>query len=134
MADVKIVQEWLAEAEEDFNFASVNLKEQDRFFSRICFHFQQAAEKYLKAYIVAYDLPFYKIHDLTKLIKICQKKDKTFRVLLRDAQFLTDLYVDTRYPAVWPVGGTKKEAEEAKEAAQRIGDFVKKKLGFLQTP
>lgn len=71
MANVRVVKEWIIEADEDFNFASVNLDEQDKFFSRICFFFQQAAEKYLKAYIVAYDLTFQKIHDLTKLLKIC---------------------------------------------------------------
>jgi HEPN domain-containing protein len=78
MANIKIVKEWLKEAEEDFNFAALSLKEQDKFFSRICFHFQQAGEKYLKAFIVAYDLQFEKIHDLTKLLKICQKKEKIF--------------------------------------------------------
>lgn len=41
---------------------------------------------------------------------------------------MTDLYVDTRYPAVWPVGKTREEAEKAKAAAQEIGNFVKKKL------
>jgi len=129
MADIRIVKEWLVEADEDFNFASINLEERDRFFARICFHFQQAAEKYLKAYIVAYDLSFKKIHDLTKLLKICQQKDNAFKILSQDTQFLTDFYVDTRYPAVWPVGRTKKEAERAKEAALRVGDFVREKIG-----
>ena len=49
MVDKQIINEWLAEADEDFNFASVNLDERDKFYGRICFHFQQAAEKYLKA-------------------------------------------------------------------------------------
>ena len=128
MADIKVVNEWLAEAKEDFDFASFALKEKDRFYSRICFHFQQAAEKYLKAFIVAYDLPFEKIHDLTKLIKICQQKDNSFANIKEEAKHLTDLYVDTRYPAFWPTGRTRKEAEKAKQAAQSIGDFVKKKI------
>ena len=129
MADIKIVKEWLAQAEEDFEFALASLKKQDKFFSRICFHFQQAAEKYLKAFIVAHDLPFKKIHDLTELVKICQQKDKTFKELLENAQFLTDFYIDTRYPAFWPVGKRREEAERAREAAQKIGNFVKEKIG-----
>lgn len=128
MADKKIVNEWLILADEDFEFALVSLKGHDKFFSKICFHFQQAAEKYLKAYIVAYDLPFRKIHDLTKLIKICGDKDKSFKDLQDEAKYLTDLYVDTRYPAIWPVGKTRDEAEKAQKAAKKIGDFVKKKL------
>lgn len=129
MADKKIVKEWLDEAEEDFIFASVSLKERDKFFSRICFLFQQAAEKYLKAYIVAYDLPFEKIHDLTKLVRLCMTKEDSFEEIMDEAEFLTDLYVDTRYPAMWPVGRSKKEAKKAEKAAKTIGDFVKAKLG-----
>lgn len=129
MADIKIVKEWLVQAGEDFDFASFTLEESDRFFSRICFHFQQAGEKYLKAFIVAYDLPFEKIHDLVRLLKICQKKDASFESLVEQVKFLTDFYVDTRYPTLWPVGRTRKEAEKAKEAIQTIRDFVKKKLG-----
>ena len=36
-------------ADDDFNFATANLREGSEFFSQICFHFQQTAEKYLKA-------------------------------------------------------------------------------------
>ncbi len=49
MADLKIVNEWLSKADEDFHFAVANLKEGSNFYAQICFHFQQAAEKYLKA-------------------------------------------------------------------------------------
>lgn len=128
MADKKVVKEWLNSADEDFEFASVNLEEGDRFFSRICFHFQQAGEKYLKAFIVANDLPFKKIHDLTQLIEICKKKDEFFETLQNEAKFLTDLYIDTRYPAFWPIGQTREEAEKAKASAKQIGDFIKEKL------
>ncbi len=75
MADPKIVREWLNKAEEDFNFAKINLEEDNKFYSQICFHFQQSAEKYLKAFIAAYDLEFEKIHNLITLLKICGKKE-----------------------------------------------------------
>ncbi|MBS1127586.1 MAG: hypothetical protein H6Q93_1575 [Nitrospirae bacterium] len=58
MADPSIVREWLAKADEDYNFAKINLEDDHKFYSQICFHFQQAAEKFLKAYIAAYDLEF----------------------------------------------------------------------------
>ena len=50
MANPKIVKEWLDKAEEDFNFAQLNLEERNNFYSQICFHFHQAAEKYLKSF------------------------------------------------------------------------------------
>ncbi len=56
MADGSLVTEWLTKADEDFDFARVNLEERKNFFAQICFHFQQAAEKYLKAFIVAKEL------------------------------------------------------------------------------
>ena len=56
MVDIEIVQEWLAKADEDFEFARTNFEEGKPFFARICFHFQQAAEKYLKSYIIAHEL------------------------------------------------------------------------------
>jgi hypothetical protein len=51
MVDPVIVKEWIAKAEEDYRFAEVNLREERDFFPQICFHFQQAAEKFLKAFI-----------------------------------------------------------------------------------
>lgn len=51
MADPSIVKEWLDKADEDLCFAEADLAEGSEFYSPICFHFQQAAEKYLKAYL-----------------------------------------------------------------------------------
>ena len=70
MADERIVSSWLKSADEDFEFAVLSL-EDSTFYAQICFHFQQAAEKYLKTFIITNDLEFKKIHDLTVLLKIC---------------------------------------------------------------
>lgn len=69
MVDTKIVEEWISKADEDFEFAFLNLNEGKTFFAQICFHFQQASEKYLKAYIIGQELEFRKIHDLPVLLK-----------------------------------------------------------------
>jgi HEPN domain-containing protein len=52
MVEAAIIREWIAKADEDFDFALVNLEEGKPFAAQICFHFHQSAEKYLKAYIV----------------------------------------------------------------------------------
>lgn len=39
---------WLQKADEDYQFASINLTEEKTFFSQICFHYHQTSEKYLK--------------------------------------------------------------------------------------
>ncbi len=43
MVHPKVVREWLTKADEDFNFAKVILEEDNKFYSQICFHFQQSA-------------------------------------------------------------------------------------------
>jgi HEPN domain-containing protein len=58
MADPLIVKEWLEKADEDFRFAETNLRSGNEFYTQISFHFQQAAEKYLKAYIIHKGLAF----------------------------------------------------------------------------
>lgn len=70
MADPKLIREWLQKADEDLGFAA-SIIEDSPFYAQICFHLQQAAEKYLKAVIVAEDLEFQKIHDLVALLKSC---------------------------------------------------------------
>ncbi len=128
MADPKIVREWLAKADEDFRFAEVNLTEGSAFYAQICFHFHQAAEKHFKAFIVAHDLEFEKIHNLIALLKICTSKEPALSPLLEDCEVLNTAYIDTRYPVHWPTNYTKEKADTAHGAAQRIADAIRDRL------
>jgi len=130
MVDIEIVQEWLAKADEDFEFARVNFVEGKSFFPQICFHFQQATEKYLKAYIIANELEFLKIHDLPLLLKICLSKDPSFEQLREDCEYLTTFYVDTRYPVHCPTQFSLQETQKAFKSTERIRSFIKNKLGL----
>ena len=47
MAESQLVDECLKKAEEDYAFAA-SVLEDSTFYAQICFHFHQAAEKYLK--------------------------------------------------------------------------------------
>ncbi|MBU0700630.1 HEPN domain-containing protein [bacterium] len=129
MVDKTLIQEWLNKADEDFGFALRNLDDEgNTFYAQICFHFQQSAEKYLKAYIVAYELPFKKIHELSELLRICQEHDDSFSKFQEECDFLTDFYIDTRYPVHWPTYYTQEEAMKSQESANRIGCFVKTRI------
>lgn len=129
MADKKLVQEWIDKADEDLGFASSCLEDKEaEFFSPICFHFQQAAEKYLKAYIVAFDLEFQKIHDLVQLLSLCSQHNSSLEVLKEGCQFLTDFYVETRYPVHWPTHFTRQDAERAQQAAEGVAKVLKENL------
>jgi HEPN domain-containing protein len=127
MVDPQIVKEWLSKADEDYNFASSILHDSS-FYAQLCFHFHQAAEKYLKAFIVANGLEFKKIHDLIVLHKICLTKEPSIEPLLDDCKVLNRYYIDTRYPVHWQNEYSKNEALKAQKASGNIALAIKKIL------
>jgi len=50
------------------------------------------------------------------------------RKIVEECEFLTDYYVDTRYPVYWPATYSREEAKKAKESTERIREFVRAKL------
>lgn len=128
MAEDEIVKKRLQKADEDFGYAALSLDEEFQYFPQICWHFQQAAEKYLKAYIVAFDLEFRKIHDLIALLNTCSKKDPIFSSLIEDCKYLQKFYIETRYPVVWDARPTKQETLQTRSAADKIANFVKERI------
>jgi HEPN domain-containing protein len=120
MADPKIVREWLQKANEDLNFARINLQEGNNYYAQICFHLHQAAEKYLKSYIVAYDLEFEKTHNLIKLLTICSSQTDAILSLIKECERLNTAFIDTRYPVHWPVDYSKDKALTMQKDAEQI--------------
>jgi HEPN domain-containing protein len=127
MADPQVVSEWLKKADEDFEFA-VSIIEDSSFYAQICFHFHQAAEKFFKSFIIAYDLEFKKIHDLQMLLKLCLTKEPNLQIVMDDCKLLNRFYIDTRYPVHWPTHYTKEEALKAQTATKHIRDAIKNTL------
>ena len=121
------VEEWIKKGKDDELNARSILKHRDGTPGGVCFLSQQMTEKYLKAFLVGRKQWFPKIHPIDKLTQYCQKVDFSFLELKDDAIFLTEFYVETRYPSDYPEFSWK-EAEQAFAAAQRIKDFVLKKI------
>ena len=130
MVDRAVAAQWMAKAEEDFQFASRSIGQSEDFLSPVCFHFQPADEKYLKTFIVARDLALRKVHDLDVLLAECRASDPTLHTISEDCSFLTDFYIETRYPVHWPGNITLAEARQARDAAGRIRDAIRQRLGF----
>jgi HEPN domain-containing protein len=128
MADPAIVTEWLEKADEDFRFAEANLRDGSGFYAQLCFHFQQAAEKYLKAYIICKGLPFDRVHDLVHLLKTCSAHTPEFSELKEECILLNTAYIETRYPVHWPTDYTRETTEQAQLAAGRIARMVREGL------
>ncbi|MFQ6035058.1 MAG: HEPN domain-containing protein [Sedimentisphaerales bacterium] len=123
----EIAKEWIEKAEEDYGFACASIESMD-YFAQVCFHFQQAAEKYLKAFIVANKLEFRAVHNLLELLETCRQNEPGIVELEQACRFLNPFYIDTRYPVHWPAQYDKDTAIEAKEETRKIRDWIKKSL------
>jgi len=88
---------WLFRANEDIAVIEKLFEsEPELYASTICFHAQQAVEKFLKAFLVFHNIDFPKTLDLDYLLLECNKIDaKDFDI---DLGSLTDFGVNIRYP------------------------------------
>ena len=123
----EIVKEWIEKAEEDYGFACASIEHTD-YFAQVCFHFQQAAEKYLKAFIVANKLEFRAVHNLLELLQIARQNEPNIEELQQACCFLNPFYIDTRYPVHWPAHYDKDTAVKAKNMTDKIRGWLKKSL------
>ena len=125
---IDLTKLWIKKAENDLINAQNSIKIMPKPpLDTVCFHAQQCAEKYLKAFLILYNVEFEKIHDLGELIKLASKVDKTFLEIIHAGEKLTDYAVDIRYPLLLEEP-TKEEAKEAIEIAIRIKEFVLSKM------
>jgi hypothetical protein len=53
-----LISEWVTKAEHDLGMAKLAIDHKPEYIDLICFHCQQAAEKYLKSYMIYRDLSF----------------------------------------------------------------------------
>src|SRR3989442_1374276 len=116
------VDAWVRKAENDFKNIHASLTSADPAWDTVCFHAQQAAEKYLKAYLVLRgDIPP-RTHDLGLLLRLAKDFDPTLDSLKTECDFLTDYAVEARYPDV--VEPDETAARGAVAAAERIRDVI----------
>ena len=117
---------WQHRAEEDIR-AMEEMLHKSGLPNPVCFHAQQAAEKYLKGFLVFHGVRFAKIHNLVLLLDKCMEIDSKFSQLKEDIVFLDTFYVETRYPGDFPEFSMK-ESEDAYVAAIRVKNFVLSKI------
>ncbi len=75
------VKDWLIKAESDFKVIEHELKlsEDEIVKDAVCFHCQQAIEKYLKAFLIYHKVYYEKTHNIEYLLVECGKIDDDFR-------------------------------------------------------
>jgi HEPN domain-containing protein len=115
-SDSASAADWLAYAAEDLGAARGIVEGGSGVPRHACFFAQQAAEKALKAVLIAHGLRYPKVHDLERLLGL-QPAGFALGVAVPELAKLTDLAVDARYPGLSP---TWPEAEEALTTAEAV--------------
>jgi HEPN domain-containing protein len=119
---------WVYRAREDISVMDNLAKAGIEFYtSTICFHAQQAVEKYLKAFLIYHDVDFPRTHDVDFLLLECMKIDKNNFDF--DFQSLTEFGVSVRYPDDFYVPGVN-ETREYQNIAQEVAKTVEKLIKF----
>jgi len=115
-----ITAEWVAKAEADFATAQRESRVRKNLnYDGICFHYQQRAQKYLKARLCEAEIPFGKIHDLVALLEQVLEVEPNWEIFREDLSYLSDFAVAFRYPGE---SSDKKSAIEAR----RLCNFFRK--------
>lgn len=121
------VQQWLQKAEMDLAAAKVLLTSDMLDFFPAAFHCQQAAEKFLKAYLVRHQIEFRKPHDLDQLLQLTSQAERTLQQEVASCAWLTPFGVEFRYPGEY-MEVDRATAQEALAEAEGVRQAVTKRL------
>ena len=122
-----LVRNWVRKADNDLITAERELSFDDPVTETICFHCQQVAEKYLKAFLTYHQIYFTKTHNIMNLLELSAAVEPSFKKELVDADNLTDYAVEIRYPDFF-LEPSVEEARDSLKVAKKIKGFVLEKM------
>jgi HEPN domain-containing protein len=116
---------WIKKAEEDITVIQKLTEFEIIASSAVCFHCQQAVEKFLKDFLIANNKEIVRTHNIEFLLAECSDIDKDFEKI--DPLNLTDFGVDIRYPGdfCYP---SEQEVIIYSNLALQIKNLVKSKI------
>lgn len=125
-----LVKEWIYKADHDIGIAKLALEHGGEFRDAICFHCQQAVEKYLKAYLIYQDINFRRTHNLTYLLDLINDEiEEISDDIYSKAEILESYAVEIRYPDSW-YEPTPAETKEAYDIVLEFKEFVLSNIKF----
>ena len=128
---IDLVKGWIRKGENDLRIAAHAIETMESPpTDTICFHAQQCAEKYLKAFLVQKGIDFPYTHYLEDLVSLCATEDKEFESLIPEVKLLTPYAVEIRYPGEF-IEISVKDTEIAVKTAKKVKKFVLSKLPEL---
>jgi HEPN domain-containing protein len=120
------IKAWVAKAEQDFQAATFLAGKRKKPVPEIvCFHCQQAAEKYLKGYLAGENIPFPKTHDLASLRALAAVGLPEIELVFDLLKYLNRFSVLPRYPGE---NATTEQAKKALNPAVAIRNFFASRL------
>jgi HEPN domain-containing protein len=129
MAEKSLVADWLRHANNDLITAKHMYDDVYPKQKEIsAFHSQQCAEKALKAFLYANEIPFPWIHDLVKLVRLCKDVDQSFSEIEIECGRLNPYSTITRYPNEIMLDDNIVTA--VIERAQKVLDFCTAKVNL----
>lgn len=126
---IDIVKQWIEKADHDLGTAQVTYLYLPKYHDTIAFHCQQAAEKYLKGFLLFLDISFSRQHSLNYLLGLLSQKIEIPDELFDNASELEDFAVDIRYPDT-SVELSDNEIQQAFKIAKLIRAFVINQSGL----
>ena len=123
-----LTAEWVEKAEGDVATAGreVRARKQPN-YDAACFQAQQAAEKYLKAYLQEHGVPIPRTHSLIELLELVLTFDQGSEPQRSNLILLDRYAVRYRYPGD---SAGRKEARQAWAAIRAVRTFVRQRLGL----
>jgi len=121
------VKQWLKKAEGDMKTAELLLNAELNEYFTCAFHCQQAAEKFIKAFLVRHQIEFRKTYNLEELSALVGKIDPQLSNEIAFCKWLTPYGVEFRYPGEYPEVN-KNTAEKAYKETSLVKDAVMKRL------
>jgi len=119
---------WFKKAQNDLKTGRDEFQTDDPATDTICFHMQQAVEKYLKGFLVYHGLEAEKTHNISRILKQCIDLDSSFSMLADTGiDILTPYGTVIRYPDDFYIPEID-ETAEAIRLAEITEKFIKDKV------
>lgn len=114
----RLPRDWFEKARKDLRRVEVLLADDD--IEGAGFHLQQAAEKYLKGYLLGKGWSLKHTHDLEILLNEAMTHDDQFQNYLDVCIMVREFYVEERYPFIGSPPPARHELEEALDATREM--------------
>lgn len=123
------IQLWLRKADGDLKVARRELQAEDSVLEAVCFHLQQAVEKYIKAFLSKYSDKIKRTHNLEFLIEQCVHIDEEFKKYEEKFDQIAGCGVEVRYPDTFIVLD-EEVLNSVREIVEHFREFV---IGKIET-